>query len=137
MRGAVFCCDLQQGPGGGAALAPLCPLQKCSRFRAGDPRGALHAQLVGQRERREQVGRLHLRRGGQQPLEGIALMRRRRPGLADRELTSGPGKLCAALGIDRALDGADLLGDRIWIEPAPRGAAPPRIAVKSSRARAA
>jgi len=63
-----------------------------------------------------------------EPIEGVALMRRRRPGQPDRGLTSGPGKLCAALGIDRALDGADLLGDRMWIEPAPRSAAPPRIA---------
>ncbi len=29
---------------------------------------------------------------------------------------SGPGKLCIALGIDRRLDAADLLGDRVWIE---------------------
>ncbi|PYS82895.1 MAG: DNA-3-methyladenine glycosylase, partial [Acidobacteria bacterium] len=31
-------------------------------------------------------------------------------------LTSGPGRLCLALGIDRRLDKADLLGDRVWIE---------------------
>jgi DNA-3-methyladenine glycosylase len=51
-----------------------------------------------------------------QPVEGIALMRRRRPGLSDHNLTSGPGKLCIALGIDRGLDRADLLGERVWIE---------------------
>ena len=33
-----------------------------------------------------------------------------------RKLTSGPGRLCLALGIDRRLDKADLLGDRVWIE---------------------
>ena len=32
----------------------------------------------------------------------------RRPVWPARELTSGPAKLCQALGIDRALDGADL-----------------------------
>jgi len=31
-------------------------------------------------------------------------------------LTSGPGKLCQALGITRKLNGADLWGDKIWIE---------------------
>ena len=45
------------------------------------------------------------------PLEGIALMRTRRPRAArDRDLTNGPGKLCAALGIDGRHDGASLLG---------------------------
>jgi DNA-3-methyladenine glycosylase len=51
-----------------------------------------------------------------EPVEGIELMRRRRPGRADESLTSGPGKLCLALGIDRALDRADLLGEHVWIE---------------------
>ena len=51
-----------------------------------------------------------------EPVEGAALMRRRRGVQADRDLTSGPGKLCIALGIDRRLDRADLLGDRVWLE---------------------
>ncbi len=51
-----------------------------------------------------------------EPVEGLPLMRRRRGGGPDRTLTSGPGKLCIALGINRRLDRADLLGDRIWIE---------------------
>ena len=51
-----------------------------------------------------------------EPDEGIALMRRRRRSSFDERLTSGPGKLCIALGIDRRLDRADLLGDRVWIE---------------------
>jgi DNA-3-methyladenine glycosylase len=44
-----------------------------------------------------------------EPLEGEALMAklRKKAGPA-RELTSGPGKLCMALAIDRALNGADL-----------------------------
>ena len=51
-----------------------------------------------------------------EPIEGLELMRRRRRAASDRELTNGPGKLCRALGIDRALDAADLLGPRVWIE---------------------
>jgi DNA-3-methyladenine glycosylase len=44
-----------------------------------------------------------------EPLEGLPLMRRRRPkARSDRELTNGPGKLCAALGIDRRMNGLPL-----------------------------
>jgi DNA-3-methyladenine glycosylase len=43
------------------------------------------------------------------------------------ERTSGPGLLCRALGIDRRLNGADLLGNVLWLERAPRGAPAPRI----------
>lgn len=39
---------------------------------------------------------------------GLEVLRRNRPGHADIQLTNGPGKLCAALGIQRDLDGADL-----------------------------
>lgn len=51
-----------------------------------------------------------------EPVEGIELMRERRRGQPDRNLTNGPGKLCIAMGIDRELDGADLLGDQVWLE---------------------
>lgn len=40
-----------------------------------------------------------------EPLSGLDVMRRRRGPVADRELCSGPGKLCQALGISRELDG--------------------------------
>ena len=43
-----------------------------------------------------------------EPCGGIALMRERRPGIADRDLLRGPGRLCAALGIDKSVDGIDL-----------------------------
>ncbi len=51
-----------------------------------------------------------------EPLEGLAVMRRRRPGRPDARLASGPGALCLALGIDRSFDRVDLLGDRAWLE---------------------
>ena len=44
-----------------------------------------------------------------EPLSGIDLMRRRRSSVRrDVDLANGPGKLCQALGIDGALDGARL-----------------------------
>jgi DNA-3-methyladenine glycosylase len=42
--------------------------------------------------------------------------------------TWGPGLLCRALGIDRRLNGADLGGPVLWLEPPPARAPPPRIA---------
>ena len=51
-----------------------------------------------------------------EPVEGLDLIKRRRAGRSEYEWTSGPGRLCIALGIDRKLDKADLLGDRVWIE---------------------
>jgi DNA-3-methyladenine glycosylase len=53
-----------------------------------------------------------------EPSEGLNIMRRRRQGRSEYELTSGPGRLCLAMRIDRTLDKADLLGGRVWIEEA-------------------
>ena len=36
--------------------------------------------------------------------------------MPDKNLTSGPGKLCIALDINRDFNGEDLLGRRIWLE---------------------
>lgn len=56
-----------------------------------------------------------------EPVEGIEWMRKRRQQPdRDRNLTSGPGKLCLALGIDRTLDAADLLGNKVWLEEGER-----------------
>lgn len=69
-----------------------------------------------------------------EPAEGLPLMRERRHGQPDHNLTNGPGKLCLALGIDRSLDSEDLLGNKVWLEDAatlPRSqiATGPRIGI--------
>jgi DNA-3-methyladenine glycosylase len=51
-----------------------------------------------------------------EPVEGIETMRQRRGAMKDKNLTSGPGKLCIALGIDKTFNGEDLLGNRMWLE---------------------
>jgi DNA-3-methyladenine glycosylase len=51
-----------------------------------------------------------------QPVEGIEIMRERRNMTIDKNLTSGPGKLCIAFRIDDNYKNADLLGDKIWLE---------------------
>jgi DNA-3-methyladenine glycosylase len=73
-----------------------------------------------------------------EPVEGIDLMRRRRPAARrDVDLTNGPGKLCAALGIDARhnalpLDASPLLirqGQRV---DARRVLITPRIGIRES-----
>ena len=51
-----------------------------------------------------------------QPLRGIESMRKRRiKAKRDVDLMNGPGKLCQALDIDRALDGERLDGNKLWL----------------------
>jgi len=51
-----------------------------------------------------------------EPLEGIALMQRRRKGAALHDLARGPGRLATALAIDRRYDGLDLCAPGpIWL----------------------
>lgn len=60
-----------------------------------------------------------------EPTDGLERMRALRLGapkppsrLGDDDLGRGPGNLCRALSIDRALDGADLVtSGELWIEP--------------------
>jgi len=58
-----------------------------------------------------------------EPLDGIELMRRRRPKVTrDRDLTNGPGKLCLAMAIDGTLNGLSLRSGPLVIragEPVP------------------
>jgi DNA-3-methyladenine glycosylase len=51
-----------------------------------------------------------------EPVVGIDVMAvRRNMERGRRELSNGPGKLCAALGLDRGAYGADLCGDRLFL----------------------
>jgi DNA-3-methyladenine glycosylase len=67
---------------------------------------------------------------GAQPVKGVDAMQARRP-KAKREfdLMNGPGKLCAAMGIDRDLDGEPLDGKRLWLTGREVGVADEDIAV--------
>jgi DNA-3-methyladenine glycosylase len=65
---------------------------------------------------------------------GVDLARRRRgPQVADRRLASGPGNVGQALGVDRTLNGVDLVAGPVRVEPrvgpAPRISRSPRIGV--------
>jgi len=56
-----------------------------------------------------------------EPVHERAALRARRAVRRDEDVASGPGKLCRALGITRALNGADLCAPPLWIAPgAPR-----------------
>ncbi len=76
-----------------------------------------------------------------EPVEGLAHIRQRR-GLhhPPANLTCGPGRVCAALGIDRSLNNHDLCAPdaRLWIEDAPaipevRIGQSPRIGVRGDQ----
>jgi DNA-3-methyladenine glycosylase len=59
-----------------------------------------------------------------EPVENVEIMQMRRNSksknpnrkILDKNLTSGPGKLCIALGIDRTFNNEDLLGKKVWLE---------------------
>lgn len=65
-----------------------------------------------------------------EPLQGLDIMRAHRPGVRDRDLARGPGRVCAAFGIGRDLSGLDLTAGRtLWLE-AMRGR-PARLAIST------
>ncbi|HEY3177131.1 MAG TPA: DNA-3-methyladenine glycosylase [Candidatus Polarisedimenticolia bacterium] len=70
------------------------------------------------------------------PHEGIEVMKRRRDGRPVTGLASGPGKLTAALGIDRRLYGHDLTRKPLWIrddgEAPARWVRTPRIGIRQA-----
>lgn len=70
------------------------------------------------------------------PLKGIDSMKRRRGVEREIDLCSGPGKLTQALGIDAALNGEDLTGNRLYVvdDGAPPGevVVRPRIGIREA-----
>jgi DNA-3-methyladenine glycosylase len=51
-----------------------------------------------------------------EPMKGGHLMRQRSKAVSLSRITSGPGKLCKAMGIDKQLNTSSLMGDQVWIE---------------------
>jgi DNA-3-methyladenine glycosylase len=72
-----------------------------------------------------------------EPLEGIALMRRRRGPVPDRALCAGPARLCEALGITGEQDGGSLERGAVRIVAGGRTrlrvAVTPRIGITTAR----
>lgn len=74
------------------------------------------------------------------PLSGIELIREKRPGIADKQLMNGPGKLTQALGIDLTLNGLDLMNsanNELYLYeregPPPSFQATPRIGISKAK----
>lgn len=91
--------EVTYGPGGFAYVFFIYGMYFQLNFVTGQP-GNAHVVLIRAVE----------------PVDGIDVMMVRRGPMKDTNLTSGPGKLCIALGIDRSLNGADLEGDLVWTE---------------------
>ena len=72
-----------------------------------------------------------------EPLEGLALMRRRRGDVPDRALCAGPARLCEALGITGKHNGGSLQQGAVRILPGGRHrfrvAVTPRIGITTAR----
>lgn len=74
-----------------------------------------------------------------EPLSGLNLMRKRRAGKQDCNLTNGPGKLCQAFAVDTYLDGHDFRYSPLYIAASKDNyvrrkiVATPRIGVSSGQ----
>jgi DNA-3-methyladenine glycosylase len=72
-----------------------------------------------------------------EPVAGLDVMRQRRGNVSDRELCSGPGKLCQALGFTRELDGGRMAASPVIVRPPTTGeltriAITPRIGISKA-----
>jgi DNA-3-methyladenine glycosylase len=70
-----------------------------------------------------------------EPMEGVEVMHRRRPGVAEKDLCAGPGKLTKALGISGDHHGMEFLEESdggLFVGLAPSVVAGPRIGISSA-----
>src|SRR5688500_1408988 len=69
-----------------------------------------------------------------EPVTGIDQMRARRPAARrDRDLLSGPARLCQAFGLDGGFDGADLVTADLGVTIVDDGVAPPDVPAVGTR----
>ncbi len=103
-RGRTARCATMFGPGGRLYVYFTYGMHYCANVVCG-PDGAAGAVLLRALE----------------PLAGIDLMRSARGAVDDRLLCAGPARLCQAFGIDRRLDGADLVSGAqgLWLADDP------------------
>lgn len=100
--------ETMYGPPGLAYVYFTYGMHHCMNVVCGGP-GEPLAVLIRALEPTEGLDRMRVNRTGGKP---------RKSPLRERELCSGPGRLCQALCIGRDLDGLDLITDhRMWIEP--------------------
>ena len=62
-----------------------------------------------------------------EPVRGIDIMMERRNKISKEKITSGPGILSQAMGIDLSIYGEDLTGSKIWLEYAEEKQPPTEI----------
>ncbi|MFP8877174.1 MAG: DNA-3-methyladenine glycosylase [Myxococcota bacterium] len=102
-RGLTPRCRSMFGPRGHSYVYRIYGIHHCMNIAAGNSRlaGAILLRAV-------------------EPIEGLASMRKRRSGRGDLELCRGPGRLCAAYGLDLSCDGIPLSQPSgLWIAASP------------------
>ena len=90
--------EIQYGPGGYAYLYLIYGIHYCMNIVTGPPE-CPEVVLLRALE----------------PAEGLELMAKRRKTETRTALCSGPGKLCAAMALDKSCYGADLCGDTLYL----------------------
>lgn len=109
--GMHHCCNVVCGPegfGSGClvrAVEPLEGVEVMRELREAGRAGKAHTGHAG-KEQAERAGKAQAERARKHPLKL-------------RDLTNGPGKVCAALGIDKELYGHDLTVEPLVLEFAP------------------
>jgi len=107
--------EMMYKPGGTAYIYLIYGLYSLFNVVTG-PEGTPHAILIRALE----------------PVDGIAVMKRRRNTDNILNLASGPGKLCSALNLTRDQNGIDLTDDTVWIEQ-PEISVPENEIIRSRR----